>query len=104
MNTSEATTKFDPIDTMILEEGLRIQRLFFDPDIDLLLVVLNNRTVIKESISTFRLLCNASLEQLQHYEISRTGVHWPELDEDLSLRGFLKQAMLSAVQQSSKLA
>ena len=104
MNTSKTTTKFDPIDSMIFEEGLRIQRLFFDRDIDLLLVVLNNKMIIKEPISKFKLLREASLEQLQHYEISRTGVHWPELDEDLSLRGFLKQAMLSTVQQNSKVA
>ena len=101
MNTS---TKFDPIDSMIFEEGLRIQRLFFDPDIDLMLVVLNNKTIIKESISKFKLLRNATLEQLQQYEISRTGVHWPELDEDLSLRGFLKQAMLSALQLGNRVA
>ena len=104
MNTSAKTTKFDPIDSMIFEEGLRIQRLFFDPDIDLMLVVLNNKTVIKESIGKFKLLRDATSEQLQRYEISRTGVHWPELDEDLSLRGFLKQAMLSTVQQNSRVA
>jgi hypothetical protein len=89
---------------MIFEEGLLIQRLFFDQDIDLMLVVLNNKMIIKESISKFKLLRDATLEQLQHYEISRTGVHWPELNEDLSLRGFLKQAMLSAMQQNSKVA
>ena len=89
---------------MIFEEGLRIQRLFFDPDIDLMLVVLNNKTVIKESISKFKLLRDATSEQLQCYEISRTGVHWSELDEDLSLRGFLKQAMLSTMQQNSRVA
>ena len=98
------TTKFDPIDSMIFEEGLRIQRLFFDQDIDLMLVVLNNKMIIKESISKFKRLRDATLKQLQQYEISRTGVHWPELDEDLSLRGFLKQAMLSAMQQNSKVA
>lgn len=102
MNTLQ--TKFDPIDSMIFEEGLRIQRLFFDRDIDLMLVVLNNKMVIKESINQFKLLRNATLDQLQRYEISRTGVHWPELDEDLSLRGFLKQAVQSAMQQNSKVA
>ena len=95
---------FDPIDAMIFEEGLRIQRLFFDQDIDLMLVVLNNKMIIKASISKFKRLRDATLEQLQHYEISRTGVHWPVLDEDLSLRGFLKQAIRAAMQQGSKVA
>ncbi len=104
MSTLKTTTKFDPIDSMIFKEGLRIQRLFFDPEIDLMLIVLNNKMIIKESISQFKRLRNATPEQLQHYEISRTGVHWPELDEDLSLRGFLKQVMLATMQQSSKIA
>jgi hypothetical protein len=105
MNTSKTKdkTRFDPIDSMIFEEGLRIEKLFFDKDLDLMLIVLNNRKVIKESISQYRTLQKASLDQLQRYELSRTGVHWPELDEDLSLRGFLKTAMLSSVLQDSKI-
>lgn len=97
MNTSDAKSKFDPIDRMIFEEGLRIQKLFFDKELDLMLIVLNNKKVLKENLSRFKLLWNVNEEALQNYEISRTGVHWPELDEDLSLRGFLKTAMLSSV-------
>ncbi|MDD5261454.1 MAG: DUF2442 domain-containing protein [Methylacidiphilales bacterium] len=32
-------------------------------------------------------LCAASPEQLNHIEISPFGLHWPDLDEDLSFRG-----------------
>ena len=96
--------KFDPLDSMIFEEGLRIQKLFFDLSLDVMLILLNNRKVLKESISQFKLLEGASIEELEHYEISRTGVHWPELDEDLSLRGFLKSAIISTVQEHSKVA
>jgi hypothetical protein len=28
--------------------------------------------------------------QRAHYEIMRFGIHWPELDEDLSIRGILE--------------
>lgn len=105
MNTSQTTNqRFDPIDSMIFQEGLRIQRLFFDLDLDLMLVVLSNKKVLKESISKFKLLRNTTLEQLEQYEISRTGVHWPLLDEDLSLRGFLKTALLSSVHQENMVA
>jgi hypothetical protein len=105
MSTSQTSKKkFDPIDSMIFQEGLRIQKLFFDLDLDLMLVVLNNKKVLKESISKFRLLKGATLEQLEQYEISRTGVHWAALDEDLSLRGFLKTAMLSSVHQENVVA
>lgn len=86
---------FDPIDQIIFDGGLRIQKLFFDLDLDLMLVVLNNKKVLKESISQFKLLKGATITQLDNYEISRAGVHWPDLDEDLSLRGFLKKVMLS---------
>jgi len=103
MNTSKTNINiFDPIDSMIFEENLQVQKLFFDLDLDLILILLNNKKVLKESISQFQLLKGASLKQLQSYEISRTGVHWPELDEDLSLRGFLKSAMVSSFQESNQ--
>jgi hypothetical protein len=35
-------------------------------------------------------LANATEAQLNHVEISPFGVHWPELDEDLSFEGLLK--------------
>ena len=37
-------------------------------------------------------LTNATREQRQHFEIigSGQGVHWPELDEDLSAEGMLR--------------
>lgn len=103
MNTSKGNKeRFDPIDKMIFEEGLRIQRLFFDKELDLMLIVLNNKKVINESISKYNLLRDATSPELEAYELSRTGVHWPTLDEDLSLRGFLKTAMLSSVRSESK--
>ena len=105
MNTSKGNKeRFDPIDKMIFEEGLRIQRLFFDKELDLMLIVLNNKKVIKESISKYKLLRDATSPELEAYELSRTGVHWSALDEDLSLRGFLKTAMLSSVRPESKVA
>ena len=35
-------------------------------------------------------LKNASPEQLSHIEISPYGIHWPELDEDLSFSGVME--------------
>lgn len=39
-------------------------------------------------------LCNATPAQRQHYEIigSGQGVHWPEVDEDISASGMLHGA------------
>lgn len=33
---------------------------------------------------------NATPEQLVHVEVDETGMHWPDLDEDLSLAGLLR--------------
>ncbi|HXR48905.1 MAG TPA: DUF2442 domain-containing protein [Candidatus Limnocylindrales bacterium] len=35
-------------------------------------------------------LANGTPPQLNHIEISPFGLHWPELDEDLSFRGLLE--------------
>jgi hypothetical protein len=35
-------------------------------------------------------LARGTVEQLNRIEISPFGLHWPELDEDLSLRGILQ--------------
>lgn len=33
---------------------------------------------------------NGTPEQRAHYEIITFGIHWPDLDEDLSIRGILE--------------
>lgn len=50
--------------------------------------------VVLESGATLRFpsaenprLAHGTLEQLNHIEISPLGLHWPDLDEDLSIRG-----------------
>lgn len=80
----------DVIDQMIIENNLQIEGLSFYPQIDLMLVVLNNKKVLKSDLSKFKRLESATLAQLENYEISPMGVHWPELDEDISLKGLLK--------------
>ena len=94
----------DAIDQLINEDNLHIQRVFFDTDLDLMLVVLSNRKILKESISQYKRLRGASLKQLQSYEISPMGIHWSQLDEDLSLKGFLEAALYSTVHKEVKIA
>lgn len=36
----------------------------------------------------FAKLFNASLAERQKFELSPFGIHWPDLDEDLSFEGF----------------
>ena len=80
----------DPLDRLVFEEGLRIKSVWFDKDLDLMVVLLNNRKIIKRPLSDYKLLGGASLPQLQNFENGGTEIHWPELDEDISLRGLLK--------------
>ena len=80
----------DPLDQLIFEGGLRIQRVWFDRDLDLIVVLLNNKKILKRPLSDFKRLAQASDAQLHNFEHDGIGIHWPEVDEDLSLRGFLK--------------
>ncbi len=42
----------------------------------------------QERFSDYHRLANATESQRQHYKLSHLGIHWPELDEDLSYEGF----------------
>ena len=84
--------EMDAFERLIFQKGLRIEAIHCHRHLDLMLVVLNNKKTIKLPISGFEQLSNASDTQLNNFELmaDQTGVHWPDLDEDLSLRGFLE--------------
>ena len=65
------------------------------PELDLMLVILNTKAVLHSKISTYPILAKATKEKLLQYELiaDGTGVHWPLLDEDLSLKGFLQDEL-----------
>jgi len=64
-------------------------------DDDYLRVVVNDVEywVSMARIATYsdRLL-KATREQREKYEVSTTGIHWPALDEDLSINGLIRDA------------
>lgn len=86
----------DPLDKLIFEQGLRIKKIFFDTELDLMIVLLTNSRVLNLKLSGFARLKNATAEELATYELrdNGTAVRWESLDEDLSVRGFIKQAAL----------
>ena len=47
--------------------------------------------VISIPLAWFSRLANSSKEQLKNFEISPSGygIHWPELDEDISIKSFI---------------
>lgn len=91
-STKSFNNSYDTIDTLIFKENLRIKSFDIDPFHNTLLVIMNNGTALPLLMSEYPRLKGAPIEVLRNYEIigMGTGIHWPELDEDLSLRGFIK--------------
>ena len=95
----------DEFDRLIAAEDLRINRFVFFRDLDLLLLILTNRRIISRRLSAYSFLQNASDQQLTDYVLSTNGIHWPALDADLSLRGFLlEEAVLNFRASASSLS
>ncbi|WP_276500034.1 DUF2442 domain-containing protein [Terrimonas pollutisoli] len=86
----------DPFDILIFEKGLRIKNVMIDKDLDLMLVVLNNGFVVKEMLSDYPSLKNASIKNLNDWRLisGGIGISWKKVNEDLSLKGFLKNGAL----------
>ena len=58
-------------------------------DQDRLWVELSDGRTIGVPLAWFPRLLNASPEQLEHFELTPRGIHWDELDEDISIQGLL---------------
>lgn len=96
--TPTSTVKFgkgmDPIETLILREGLRIVDVHPYKELDLLAVVLNSGAILQARIPDFERLKKATDAQLKEWRLigGGIGIHWESVDEDLSLRGFIRDA------------
>lgn len=84
----------DPIEAKIIHEGLRIVDIHPYKELDLLAIVLNSGDVLQARISDFEGLNKASVAQLKEWRLigGGIGINWDALDEDLSLRGFIREA------------
>jgi hypothetical protein len=91
--TSSTTNRYDTLEQIIFEQGLRIVGVHCYADLDLMLIVLNNKKVLERKISSSKRLSSATPDQLKNIQLmgGGIGVHWPDVDEDLSLKGFLKE-------------
>lgn len=81
----------DDLDRMILDSGLQIRHFGFARDLDLALFILNDKQVITRDLSSFPYLEKAEDYDLDQYRISEMGIHWPDLEVDISLRGLLQE-------------
>ncbi|ERF77317.1 MULTISPECIES: DUF2442 domain-containing protein [Gallibacterium] len=57
---------------------------------DCMWVELSDARTIGVPLVWFPRLVGASLEQLNQYELSPRGIHWDNLNEDISVEGLLK--------------
>lgn len=74
-----------------LFNDVRARHLVFQDDD--LWIFLEDGRVLSVPIASYPRLARASKKQLQNFEwIGKgLGIHWPDLDEDLSIEGFLKR-------------
>ncbi|MEO6283635.1 MAG: DUF2442 domain-containing protein [Dyadobacter sp.] len=79
----------DDLDKIILSNNLKIRHFTVFRDLDLVVFILNNKRIIQRPLSSYPALESAIDYDLYQYQISDSGIHWPEIDADLSLRGLL---------------
>ena len=98
--------KYDTLEELIYSEGVRIQAIDVHVDMDMLLIILNTGSVLQEKLSQYPRLQPATHKELLHYELTGkgTGIHWPDLGEDLSLKGFLRNTIKNQIVGNNKVA
>ena len=101
MNTSHNT--YDPITDLILSKDLRIESVLIKEN--RLFIFIINQKVFIDSLENHKRLKSASLDDLNDFRLiaKGTGIHWPAIDEDLSLYGFLKDYFTKNFQQQREL-
>ena len=90
----------DPFDRLIFEQGLRAKQvLLADKRLDTFVVLLNSSMILKVAISNYQRLKKANQLQLNQWELiaDGIGIRWNELDEDLSIKGLIKESALNEV-------
>ena len=55
-----------------------------------IIIAMESGAEIRFSVAQNPRLAHGTAEQLSRIEISPFGIHWPDLDEDLSFRGLLR--------------
>lgn len=92
---SSFKNQYDPLEFLIFNKGLRIKDVHIHQDLDLMLIVLNNGKVMRRCITQFPTLKSATEEALSNFRLigKGVGIHWPQLDEDMSLKNFLQEEL-----------
>ena len=85
---------------MSILADIRIKNVIIEDD-NLTVEIMDGRT-IKAPLAWYPRLFNASAEQLQQWEIcgGGYGIHWQEIDEDISVEGLLRGATAPDYQEN----
>ena len=75
-----------------MEKAYNISNISFVSDF--MVITVNNQTIKLKLIDISEKLANASEKERNDFKISPSGygIHWPLLDEDLSINGMLKSS------------
>lgn len=78
------------MNTSDLNPGERVESLSFDEDT--LSVALRDGRIITVPLAWYPRLSNATAEERENWELcgGGYGIHWPDVDEDLSTEGLLE--------------
>jgi Protein of unknown function (DUF2442) len=96
---STLTNNFNSIENLISTAKIKIVAVDVHPELNKFIVLLNTGITIIQSIEKYKLLKGQSKEDLLTIEIiaNGTGIHWPNLDEDLSLKGLLLAHLMANI-------
>jgi hypothetical protein len=89
----------DPFDRLIFEKGLRIKQMMVNKNLNTMVILLNNGHALQVPINHFKILKSMSQIDLDKWELSGNGIgiRWKDNDEDLSLKGLIKESALASV-------
>jgi hypothetical protein len=74
----------------------------FHPELNVMLIILNTKAVLRQRLSSYKLLAHADKNELSQYELIAygTGIRWTLLNEDLSLKGFLRDELRKVIRNN----
>ena len=65
---------------------MKIEKVWFDKDYVFIRTDIGH--IVGNPLIWFPRLLNATIKERNNFEISPFGVHWPDIDEDLSMQGY----------------
>ena len=74
-----------------------LKNAIIDKELDLIGIILNNGKILESKLSHYPRLKDATEQQLQKWQLigNGIGISWKELDEDLSVKGFIHQVAIN---------